>query len=125
MGKLRSSLYKSARILGDIEAVGKGKAGKRIQRRAAGKITGRALRGSGCFIATACFDSPLAHEVRILLWFRDRYLLKNLIGQLFVKVYYSVSPFIAGLIQRWKFFSKLTALILKPVICLLKFCKSR
>ena len=36
-------LYKVARILGDVNAVQKGKVGRRIARRAAGKMTGRAL----------------------------------------------------------------------------------
>jgi hypothetical protein len=37
-------LYKIARIMGDVNAVKKGKVGKRIARRAAGKATGRTLR---------------------------------------------------------------------------------
>ena len=41
--KFRGLLYFLARILGDINAVKKGKVGKRIGRRAAGKITGRGL----------------------------------------------------------------------------------
>jgi len=41
--KLRGFLYLFAKILGDISAVKKGKVGKRIARRAAGKITGRGL----------------------------------------------------------------------------------
>jgi len=41
---LRSSLYKIARLMGDVNAVQKGKVGKRIARRAAGKATGRTLR---------------------------------------------------------------------------------
>lgn len=41
---LRSNLYKAARIMGDINAVKKGKVGRRIGRRAAGKLTGRGLR---------------------------------------------------------------------------------
>jgi hypothetical protein len=40
---IRSSLYKVARIMGDVNAVQKGKVGKRIVRRAAGKVTGRSL----------------------------------------------------------------------------------
>lgn len=43
INKIRSGLYKSARILGDINAIEKGKAGKRLVRRAAGKLTGRVL----------------------------------------------------------------------------------
>ena len=41
---LRSSLYKVARIMGDVNAAKKGKVGKRIARRAAGKTTSRTLR---------------------------------------------------------------------------------
>ena len=40
----RGWLYKLARLLGDVNAVKKGKVGKRIARRAAGKVTGRGLR---------------------------------------------------------------------------------
>ena len=40
---LRSSLYKIARLMGDVNAVQKGKVGKRVARRAAGKVTGRSL----------------------------------------------------------------------------------
>lgn len=41
---LRNSLYKAARILGDVNAVKKDKVGKRIARRVAGKATARGLR---------------------------------------------------------------------------------
>ena len=40
---LRSFLYKAARIMGDVNAVKKGKVGKRVARRVVGKGTGRAL----------------------------------------------------------------------------------
>lgn len=40
---LRSALYKAARLMGDVNAVKKGKVGKRVARRAAGKVTGRSL----------------------------------------------------------------------------------
>lgn len=40
---VRSALYKIARLLGDVNAVKKGKVGKRIARRAAGKAIGRGL----------------------------------------------------------------------------------
>jgi hypothetical protein len=43
IGKTRSMLYKTARILGDVNAVQKGTVGKRIARRYAGKMTGRML----------------------------------------------------------------------------------
>lgn len=40
----RSFLYFLARILGDVNAVKKGRVGRRVGRRVAGKATGRALR---------------------------------------------------------------------------------
>ncbi|MCY7581891.1 hypothetical protein [Bacillus altitudinis] len=39
INKIRSALYKSAKILDDVNAVQKGTVGKRIARRAAGKAT--------------------------------------------------------------------------------------
>lgn len=43
MRGLRSFLYALARLLGDAEAVKKGRAGRRIGRRIAGRQTGRWL----------------------------------------------------------------------------------
>ena len=40
---LRNALYTIARIMGDVNAVKKGKVGKRVARRAVGKGTGKAL----------------------------------------------------------------------------------
>ncbi len=40
---LRGLLYTIARLMGDVNAVKKGKVGKRVGRRAAGKLTGRGL----------------------------------------------------------------------------------
>ena len=40
---MRSLLYFIAKILGDINAVKKGKVARRAQRRVAGKLTGRLL----------------------------------------------------------------------------------
>lgn len=40
---MRSFLYLLARLLGDINAVKKGRVGRRIGRRIAGKYTGRGL----------------------------------------------------------------------------------
>ncbi|MFG6115513.1 hypothetical protein ACGTN9_10005 [Halobacillus sp. MO56] len=41
---LKSNIYKVLRVWNDIDAVRKGKIGRRIGRRAAGKATGKILR---------------------------------------------------------------------------------
>jgi len=43
IGKIRKMAYKTGKTLGDVQAVKKKKIGKRIARRAAGKLVGRAL----------------------------------------------------------------------------------
>ena len=44
MAGFRGLLYTLAKLMGDYNAVKKGKVGKRVQRRVAGKATGRAMR---------------------------------------------------------------------------------
>lgn len=46
LGKFRSWLYRIARLLGDVQAVRKGRVGQCIARRAAGRLTGAAWDGS-------------------------------------------------------------------------------
>lgn len=43
MNGFRSLLYKLARLLGDVNAVKRGRVGRRIGRRIAGRATGRGL----------------------------------------------------------------------------------
>ena len=43
IGKSRGFLYKLARVLGDVNAVKKGRVGRRVGRRVAGRATGRSL----------------------------------------------------------------------------------
>jgi hypothetical protein len=40
----RGWLYRIARLMGDANAVKKGKVGRRVARRAAGKVAGRGMR---------------------------------------------------------------------------------
>lgn len=44
INKVRSALYKSARILGDFNAAKNGTLGKRMARRATGKVTSNIFR---------------------------------------------------------------------------------
>lgn len=41
--KIRSALYTTAKVLGDVSAVKEGKVGKRVKNRVLGKITGKLL----------------------------------------------------------------------------------
>lgn len=71
----------------------------------------------GCFIATACYGSPLAHEVELLRNYRDKVLLKSFGGKCFVKVYYLTSPSIAKIIEKSAPLRKLvTRYLLTPLI---------
>ena len=72
--------------------------------------------GGGCFIATAAFGSYRAPEVILLQKFRDRILLTNLPGRLFVEFYYSVSPSIANFISQYDALKSATRLALQPLI---------
>ena len=49
----------------------------------------------GCFIATAAYGSPMAHELDALRAVRDQKLLTNPLGRLAVASYYAMSPPIA------------------------------
>ncbi|WP_406590001.1 hypothetical protein [Bacillus atrophaeus] len=44
ISKIRSLLYKSARVLGDVQATKNGTIGKRVARRAAGRATNKLLK---------------------------------------------------------------------------------
>ncbi|MBU7025780.1 MAG: hypothetical protein HXS48_02480 [Theionarchaea archaeon] len=54
----------------------------------------------GCFIATAAYGSPLHRDIDVLRSFRDVYLKSNLIGDIFVNIYYSTSPPIANVLSQ-------------------------
>jgi Fibronectin type III domain len=72
--------------------------------------------GGGCFIATAAYGSLLEPHVRTLRKFRDRFLLTNGPGEIFVKYYYRYSPPAAHFISRHAVLRALVCIFLLPLV---------
>jgi len=65
-----------------------------------------------CFLATAVYGTPKAREIEILRIFRDRILLKNKFGELTVRAYYRISPYLAKIIANNSFLKKATGYVI-------------
>jgi len=72
--------------------------------------------GGGCFIATAAYGSPLEPHVKLLREFRDNFLLTNIPGETFVRLYYAHSPPIADFIAGSKLLRKMVRWSLLPLV---------
>lgn len=72
--------------------------------------------GGGCFIATAAYGSYLHPKVAELRQFRDRHLLTNAPGRLFVSLYYRLSPPIAEVISEHEWMKGGVRALLVPVV---------
>ncbi len=73
-----------------------------------------------CFIATACYGTPMADEVKTLRRFRDRYLMKNSVGREFVRLYNKYGPKAAGFIRDKEPLKKIIRHCLRPIILLMR-----
>jgi len=70
----------------------------------------------GCFIATAAYGSLLHPYVNNLQDFRDKYLITNKFGRLFVRLYYKYSPYVANIITRSEPLKFIVRIHLVPII---------
>jgi hypothetical protein len=77
--------------------------------------------GSGCFIATATYGSPLSNRVKVFKQVRDQYLLTNGLGKAFVCVYYKYSPPVADFIAKHPVIRKIVRIGLYPIVGLSKW----
>ncbi|MCB0368330.1 MAG: hypothetical protein KDD45_02550 [Bdellovibrionales bacterium] len=69
-----------------------------------------------CFIASSSFENNFAPEVVYLRIFRDYFLNKFWIGQIFIRTYYIFSPALANFIDRSKTLRILTRALIKALI---------
>jgi hypothetical protein len=84
-------------------------------------LSGGGSGGSGCFIATASFGTPMAEEVVALKKFRDEYLMSNRAGRAFVRFYYRYGPALADYLRIHEGARAAVRLGLKPLVWLAKF----
>lgn len=75
-----------------------------------------------CFIATAAFGSKFEPSVVLLREFRDKCLLSNSLGRLFVRFYYHYSPPLAKVIAGSEFLKSIVRILLIPLIILSYLC---
>ncbi len=82
------------------------------------------LDDKSCFISTAAFGSDMAPEVQTFRSFRNKFLLTNIFGKKFVKLYYKYSPPLANFIAESKLLKALTRGILLPILVFSKIALS-
>ncbi|HEX2677543.1 MAG TPA: CFI-box-CTERM domain-containing protein [Polyangiales bacterium] len=69
-----------------------------------------------CFVATAAYGSPLAHEISALRRFRDRQLSSNFVGRGLVGLYYEVGPKLANVIREHESLRAVARTLLSPFV---------
>lgn len=74
----------------------------------------------GCYIATAVYGSYDAPSVCLLRRFRDNNLSTNFLGRVFVKLYYTTSPYLLKFFGENKFFLRMSKIILDRVVINIK-----
>lgn len=84
------------------------------------QLTTEDKKSSKCYIASACYQSPIAPEVLFLKSYRDTILSKNYLGRMFIKFYYLISPTLVHYFYNNKFVKRISKSILNQLIQFLK-----
>lgn len=75
----------------------------------------------GCFIATAAYGGVFAPEVQSLREFRDRFLVNNPLGKLFIRMYYRTSPPVARILEKHPVLRYIVRKHLSVIVCLCRW----
>lgn len=75
---------------------------------------------SGCYIATVVYGSYSAPQVIVLRHFRDYYLRKYYFGRSFIKLYYFLSPTVAGWLKDTACINKVVRSVLNKFVSYLQ-----
>lgn len=67
---------------------------------------GKKRKKSGCYIATAVYESYDCPEVWTLRRYRDKHLEKSLCGRMFISLYYATSPAFVKVFGKTKWFNQ-------------------
>lgn len=74
----------------------------------------------GCYIATCIYGSYDCPKVLTLRKFRDQVLAKHILGQIFIKIYYFLSPKMVWLLSRYEWFHHFWRPVLDRIVTKLK-----
>ena len=85
-----------------------------------GVSTPRTESGSvdACFVATAAYGTPMAHDIRALRRLRDRHLRTHAIGRALVAIYETVGPSLADGIRAHPSLRAAARAVLRPLVWL-------
>ncbi len=72
--------------------------------------------GKNCFIATAIYGDPYHQSVCILREYRDNTLSKYLLGRMFIRIYYIISPHLIVFIKSNQWIEKSTRKLLDKIV---------
>ena len=71
---------------------------------------------AGCYVATCVYGSYDCPQVWVLRRYRDIVLSNHLLGKLFIKIYYCISPKLVKIFGKQSWFRKICKSLLDPMV---------